>query len=145
MPRYRMRHLLAVVGPLVLGLVVLGASPAVNQLMDRVVALEAESAAELMIVDGSGSQVGQFVISSDVAAAVFKFPGLSAFRLRVSEVGFSGSGNLWFESSDCSGTPLMEQSRQTTDRPAAISPPTCSGPQHPGDGAQHLAWIAPPP
>ena len=51
MSRYRVRRLVSVFGLLVLGFFMLGVSPAVQELTDRMDALEAESDSGFVVVD----------------------------------------------------------------------------------------------
>lgn len=110
MGRYRVRHFLAVFVLLATPAFTCGVAPAVFDLIERMEAVEAELDAGLIVIDANGVQVGSLVTSlgsrADVSFDIEGFPLFQVSVRRNDMTGFSGD-DLFFESTNCSGPPLM--------------------------------------
>lgn len=107
MRRYKLRHFLALFVLLALPAVTCGVGPVVLDLIERVEVLEAESDSGLIVVDANGTVLGEYVHSNQVLITRIGFPPL---LFRISQSTFAAAGSLLYETSDCSGTPWLNES-----------------------------------
>ena len=90
-----------------------------NPLLQRIEALEAELNKQPVVIDATGLEVGTSL--SGVGTVTFAFDGVPVFRLDLSRFALHGQKNLFFESADCSGSPLMEPTNVNLLFPSAYS------------------------
>jgi len=111
MPRYRVRDFLAAFALLALPALTCGVAPVVLDLIQRVQTLEAESDRTFIFVDAVGTLVGDVIeLGNGGGEVLIDREGFPLFRLLINRDRIPGNGGrLYFESSDCSGTPFMSQ------------------------------------
>ena len=111
MSRYRIRYFLLAGAVIALPLLLLGVAPALQDLIQRLDLLEAESDTQPIVIDANGVQVGTVtsITKSNLPVAVMiDFEDYPLFTADVTTSTMRGNnGQLYFASSDCTGPPFV--------------------------------------